>query len=1413
MAALNREIKDKSINKALQKLLSGKATQKEIELLKTALAKGEISIGGNVERSVVIVGSGNTVNLPPEIAGLLNPSTRNVPANEILPCPYRELFSFREEDADLFFGRESFVESLKQAVTTKSLTALIGSSGSGKTSVVFAGLIPQLRKDETWLILDMRPGYKPFNALAITLLSALDPSLSVSQKLSEATAFAKTLRDPDWDMNTIIPMLQKSNPKYHHILLVIDQFEELYTLVDDFAERHQFIDKLLKFNHNDVEKNITMLFTLRADFLGQVLAYRPLSDAFQDSDIKLGPMNLDELKRAIENPAKVRGVGFEEGLIELIIDDISKSAGTLPLLEFALTKLWELQDDNQLTLKAYQEIGGVENALTRYADMTFESLAPDEKDKARRIFTQLVNPGVGIVESRRLAMLKDLSEMGPSIVESFVKKRLLMTDRTLQGQETVEIVHEALIQGSKVLRGWIDKDREFLVWQAQLRVSVQQWIENGKSVDALLSGLSLSIAERWLALRQNDLGQIERTFILLSSEARKKELHVRSRNRKLGLLGMVSSFAIIIFVLVIAYLGIKTERDRAQVGEISVQSELLSDVYPDRSLLLALEAMNLSSPHLSSAEQALRDGIGKIGGIPLIGHRDTVTVFTVSPNGHWLATGSRDTSIRLWDLLSKNPAKNSIVLNGHRQVITAIAISPDGRFLASGDWGGVIRLWDLRDVPVELDILYGQASAITTLVFSPDGNWLASGSSDTTIALWDLKSTSIRSSLRWLGGMQNPVSNIIFSQDGKWLATKDGLESIWLWNIKFLNAPATILRHGDSDITTFSFSPDSRWVATAGTDANIRIWELRADDEPINRYQILTGHLDKIFRLAFSSDSRWIVSCSSDESIRVWDLTASDVKASVKVFYGHEDAISSLSFSSDGKRLASGDIDGSVRLWSFDSMVENTDQSPDQVILQNNDGAIEKLVFDPTNHWLASSRVDNVLELWDLRNVTSSRPSVKLYDVNGSNYQFTSDGHWLITASSEPNANLRLWDMTLDNPFENANVFLDHTGRTFVFLSANGSWLATYSYDVNDTSVVLRNLAQPDSTPIKIDYHTDKVNDIEFNPASTLLATASSDNSACLWDVSSSMIDHEPTKCFKGHRGRITSLDFSPDGRWLATGSDDQTIRLWNLDGGATLDTVILNASNRVTNVNIAPDGNWLIAKTADLTIQLWNLSVITDPKPVTFDDMPKAVSAVAFSPDGHWLAMAGREGLVQIWQLDSSLTQLANSHKLPKLFVGIRALQFSSNGLQLAAASKNIYLWDLYNLGSGKSIPDPLVFTGHSGYVNVIKFNPDNNMLATGGDDKAIRLWKLDVKDPSQSSIILNGHRSKITSLSFSPDGKWLISGSWDHTARLWDIQIEDMILFACQTVGRNLTKSEWLLYFPHRPYHITCPQWTAGK
>jgi hypothetical protein len=421
----------------------------------------------------------------------------DVSSDEKLPCPYRGLYHFSPDDADYFFGREVFIEELFEATQTRNFIPVLGASGSGKSSVVLAGLVPKLQQQGQWLFTHFRPGSEPFYALAQSLVPLYEPEKNATEQMYQARQLAEYLVNGSVSLKDVFTRIAR-NYANHRILLIADQFEELYTLCSDEKIRRSFLHTLLagfQSEEDHFPSPPVLMSTMRVDFLGNALAYPPFADVLRNADIKIRSMNRSELSEVIAAPAQKLGVTFQDGLIQRILDDVESQPGNLPLLEFALTLLWEKSTLQQLTHAAYEAIGEVQGALASHADTIYRNLNAAEQEQVSRIFMQLVRLGEGAEETRRVATKAELGQENWSLVQHLADARLVVTSRSADGQETVEVAHEALIRHWQLLQSWIDENRSKIIQKNKIERLATEWQQNKQLNDYLLQGKQLKQAK------------------------------------------------------------------------------------------------------------------------------------------------------------------------------------------------------------------------------------------------------------------------------------------------------------------------------------------------------------------------------------------------------------------------------------------------------------------------------------------------------------------------------------------------------------------------------------------------------------------------------------------------------------------------------------------------------------------------------------------------------------------------------------------------------------------------------------------------------------------------------------------------------------------------------------------------------
>jgi WD40 repeat protein len=1091
----------------------------------------------------------------------------NAPIDDVLisfedvipPNPYQGLSAFGEEDADFFFGQEKFVNNLVEVTHKQPLVAVVGPSGSGKSSVVYAGLIPKLRKEGNWLIESFRPGKEPFEPLAFALVRQLEPEAGETKQLRETMGLAGDLRNGRITLPQVVARILERNPG-KRLLLVADQFEELYTLCQVKEEQERFANELLT---AITQENVTLVFTLRADFYGYVLSYRPFRDALQEFTPQLlSSMKRDELQQAIELPAQKLEVELEPQLTQRILDDVGQEPGNLPLLEFALTRLWEKQINRELTHQAYEEIGGVKKAIANHAEQVYQQLSEIDKKQTQRIFVQLVRPGEGTEDTRRVATRAEVGEDNWNLVSYLAgyPARLVVTCRQEQ-EDTVEVVHEALIREWGTLREWMNANRQFRTWQERLKVALREWKNDNHDSGALLRGVPLTVAEDWLRKRADEMTQEERDFIQISVKERDRERQKKQRRRQLTIIGLSGFSAIALGLTGVAGLGWWSAAI-TQINSLAQYSDALLNLDRPKAVTTSLKAVVqmrrtpwVDADTHTQVELSLLNTVSNVA-VPntLGGYANWVNSVSFSPNGKLLATAGGDNTVKLWNTTTGKEIKT---LTGHTNSVNAVSFSPNGKLLATAGGDNTVKLWDTTTGKA-IKTLSRHTNSVTSVSFSPDGKLLVTASQDTTVKLWN---TTTGKEIKTLPGHTNSVNSVSFSPNSKLLATGSADTTVKLWNTTTGKEIKSLTGHTNS-VNSVSFSPDGKLLATGSADKTVKLWNTTTHKE----IKTLAGHTNSVNSVSFSPDGKLLATGSADKIVKLWNTTTGK---EIKTLTGHTDMVFADSFSPDGKLLATGSADKTVKLW-------NTTTGKEIKTLTGHTNSVNSVSFSPDGKLVATGSADKTVKLW---NTTTGKEIKTLAGHTNSvnSVSFSPDGKLLTTGSADKT--VKLWNTTTGKEIK---TLTGHTDIVFAdSFSPDGKLLTTGSAD---KTVKLWNTTT--GKEIKtLTGHTNRVFAVSFSPNGKRLATAGADNTVKLWDTTTG----REIKTLAGHTNWVFAVSFSPDGKWLATAGADNTVKLWDTTTGKAIKS-LTGHTNTVFAVSFSPDGKLLATADGDNMVRLWRL-------------------------------------------------------------------------------------------------------------------------------------------------------------------------------------------------------------------------------
>ncbi len=801
-------------------------------------------------------------------------------------CPYRGLQVFRTEDAPFFFGREALTEWLLTKLRPapgngreNRFLAIIGASGSGKSSLARAGLVPALQRgelegSEQWPVVICKPGPNPLESLAV----ALAADATVGKGIGVADLI-NHLRDDPHTLHLTVRVALHGGPETRRVVVLVDQFEEIFTLCHDDALRQALIDNLCHASSIVLGQTVVIV-TMRADFYGKCSAYPTLAAALSDHQLLVGPMTEDELQRAIEQPAQLVGCEVEPGLTEILLQAVKKQVGALPLLEHALLELWKQRDGRRLTVAAYREIGELEGALEQHANQVYESLSATEQDICQRILLRLTQPGEGTEDTKRRALRKELgdSESVDIVIQKLANARLITTEGGKQqaaeaedqrrNEAYVEVSHEALIRGWPILRGWIDANRERLRIQYRLSDAASEWDAQNQDEAYLYRGVRLAEAEEWSQTQGDNLNRLEQAFLAASKALRDRQLQeqIRTANRLRRRAWMAGGIAVVAALLAVVafrmfFSAQEAEKEATRQLEttywISGVNERDRNNNPLKASYYFMNAANLADDPARSNNARLA-GTLLVEGVRLaaiLEHQHWVRGAVYSADGRWILTWGGDGTARLWDSGSGQPLGEPM---RHQGGVVGAVYSADGRRILTWSQDGTARLWDSGSGQPLGEPMRHQGR-VDGAVYSVDGRRILTWSYDGTARLWDSGSGQpLTETMRHQGG----VVGAVYSADGRRILTWSGDGTARLWDSDTGQPLTEPMRH-QKQVNGAVYSADGRRILTWSDDGTARLWNLEVDytwpkEYLVLQVEVFTGtRLNKVGDLQALSAEEW----------------------------------------------------------------------------------------------------------------------------------------------------------------------------------------------------------------------------------------------------------------------------------------------------------------------------------------------------------------------------------------------------------------------------------------------------------------------------------------------------------------------------------------------------------------------------
>ena len=1064
--------------------------------------------------------------------------------------PYPGLESFSVDDAGVFFGREAETSEILDRIqpwggTAQRFVPVLGPSGSGKSSLVQAGLVARLaRSRRSWQVIPaVVPGAHPIKSLAIALAGAAPNSSAeeIAVGLETGAGYLAGL------------LGAAVQHRRSHTLIVVDQLEELLTLASD-ADRDAFL-RLLDQTLEAVP-TLCVVVTLRSEFLTDLLS-GPFAHLFRKPVIIAALDRLSMIK-AIEGPAELAGLRFAPGVVSQMVTDAA-GGQALPLLAYVLHEAYiRTRGRDLVSEEIYQQLGGVRGALAKQADrVTAELTGSFDEDTVLRTLLKFVTLE-GPKPTRRRVRRVELDATERQIVAAFIDARLLASTST-DNEAVVDVAHEALFEYWPPLRQQVATHSEDLRHRTQLEHWTLDWEQSGRQAAFLLSGERLQTVSQWLP-GLNGSGGLER---------------------------------------VQEFIDISRREDRAWQERVSdaVATQVLRNVEldPEQGILLTLAAIEDCGTRplaFTALHAALHHS--RLRGV-LAGHQDWVSAVAWSPDGSRIVTGSHDLRLRVWDAESR---ETRLELSGHTDRVAAAAWSPDGRRIASSSHDQTVRVWD-AGTGAELLVLQGHEHRVETVAWSPNGLRIASGSRDGGIRLWDAQTGA---QLAELSGHEDWVQSLAWSPEGTLLASGSGDHTLRLWDEA--GDCVGVLRGHTDWVEGLAWSPDGRQLVSGSRDRTVRLWDTVRQVQRIvytghddyvwavawspgadlivstsrdctarlwstqaeTSVAVLRGHRDWVTSASWSPDGRRVATAGRDATVRIWDPAPSQADT---VFRGHGDWVRALAWSPDGGRVSTGSRDRTVQVW---------DAASGEVLalFPEHTAPVRSVCWSPDGTWIASCSEDRTVRIWD--SVTGAeREMLTGYQDAVRSVAWHPSEPWLATGARD--GSMLLWKFV--DGVASSTPLEGHTENTRTMCwSPDGTLLASGS---NDRSIRIWD-ASTRACLFVLTGHTDSVNGLAWSPDGTRLASGSRDRTIRLWDP----VQGKQIGTVGGEGEVVRDVAWSPDGTRIAAAYDDGKAYVWDCDSGIAL-AILSEHRAWAERVAWAPDGR-LASSSGDGTARVWSV-------------------------------------------------------------------------------------------------------------------------------------------------------------------------------------------------------------------------------
>ena len=1263
-------------------------------------------------------------------------------------CPFRGLEVFREQDKEFFFGREAVVQRLMDRLKTDRFLLILGPSGCGKSSVVQAGLIPHLREQS--LVILITPREHPIEELALALRKIYPKNeMPLLEKLIDR--LTESCDNLHYISREVIEGTHKKN-----LVLVIDQFEELFTQTDAEEERSVFVMSLL----NSVEAHngpVIVILTMRSDFIGKCAFYPDLNTYVSEHFFQVEPMSIEELKSIMEEPVHMVGLQFEAGVVERILADVKDAPGELPLLEHALLELYEMREGAKLLAQAYDEIGGIAGALVNRAESEFTKLNDEEKKILRKMFVmRLIQPGEGTEDTRRIASKEELLAIGggvkavENVINRWIDARLLTSTHDIsRGQALIDVAHEALIRKWNRIKNWMEEDREAARLTGILRNATLEWKRSNESSDYLFVGARLVQIEALLKSHAENLTNAEIQFVNASikwrEELEKKELKAVYELAAVKIKAVKRS-RVIIFIVLIALISLiyltfnlKVAENNAQINEEEAKIQLAMN-YWENSRIARNKGDKLYSMHLA-AEAIEVNPIPELHKALLLNIAEYWNCFTLIKdfpqkeffhyaifieNGTKILTWNKDQTARFYDASTGQQIGEDFVLQS--SIWKSLFNTYIKRVFIQRD--------DITPNPLSVNTLHHKGS-FQNASFNADATKILTWSSDRKAQLWDtISGEQIGQPLQH----RDSIQGASFNSDGTKVITWSDDHTARLWDTNTGKQIGPVFPH-QCKIDGATLSVTGLKIFTWCTDDTVHFWDVKSGKHIIPTLKFDDdSFLGGIADIAFNADETRVVVWGWFKNAFILDV---DTCKNIGPGLEHKEMLEGAIFSTDGTRVLTWSMDGTARFWGA-----NTGQSIGQ-ILQHED-KVRGASFYGNGTKVITWSDDHTARLWDYNTGKQIGQTLKHQGVVYAAI-LNEDETKILTWSHDKT--VRLWDA---NTGEQVGLTLQHR-QSVEFGLLNRSGTRILSWCANTARLWDARTKQTIELLLE---HEGMVKGAIFNHDETWILTWSSDGTARVWDSDSGKQILPSLK----HWGDIKTTIFNTDETKILTWSGD-TARIWDATTGKQIGPKLTQNYN-ISGLRFSNSKAKVLTWSKDEKAQLWHGNTGKQIGPAL--EHKGEVWGAEFNADESKVLIRSNDCRVRLWNT-KTYKQIGKD-----LLHGdeVNGAIFNRDGTMVLTWSddKTARIWDAKTC---KQIGIDLL---HQDEVNGAIFIRDGAVVLTWSDDKTVRLW--DAKTCKQIGPALE-HKEKVYKVILNSDESKILThcSFYDEYLSLWDIRTHDLI------------------------------------